>query len=63
MWLVYSVRILVTELKNNSLNLGMILSCETVADESLEFKSAAFALVVKFVVERLGDVGIHGWVW
>lgn len=59
MRLMDGIGIFLTELTHDFLNLGVVLGGERVADEALKLEGAALALVIEFVVQRLGDVGIH----
>lgn len=58
--LVNSVGIVVTELVDNLRYPAMVLGGQGIANQALELKGAALALVVELVVERLGDVDVHG---
>jgi hypothetical protein len=59
MGLMDSIRIVVAELVHNLGYPVVVLRNECISDEALKLECAAFALVVKLIVERFRDVGVH----
>lgn len=60
MRLVDRVGILVAELVHDARHALVVVRVQRVPDEAFELEGAALALVVELIVERLGDVGVHG---
>jgi hypothetical protein len=60
MRLVDSIGILLAELVHNTGYSVVVLCIQGMPDEALELECSALALVVELIVQRLGDVGVHG---
>jgi len=58
--LVHGIGIVVAQLMDDAGDAGVVVGGEGIADQALELERAALALVVELVVQRLGDVGVHG---
>jgi hypothetical protein len=63
MRVVNRVGVLVAQLVHNPGHSLVVLRIEGIPDQRLELEGTALALVVELIVERFGDVGVHGRVW
>jgi len=57
--LVDGVGVVVAELVDDLRYPVVVLRLEGIANETLELKCAAFALVVELIIKRFGNVGVH----
>ena len=60
MGLMNGVGILVAELVHDPCYPVVVLGGEGIADEAFELEGSALALVVELIIERFGDIGVHG---